>query len=67
MLSLIKVNDTDQVYAIVRTSPRAAHVVRAGDLVPAGTMLVTRGLQYMMEKSVEKMICIFLCFSTIYF
>jgi len=42
MSSLIKIKDihkcedTDQVYAIVRTSPRATHVVRAGDLVPAG-------------------------------
>ena len=33
--------DTDHVYAIVRTGPRATNVVRAGDLVPAGTMLVT--------------------------
>jgi len=33
--------DTKHVYAIVRTSPRATHVVRVGDLVPAGTMLVT--------------------------
>jgi len=32
---------TDHVYAIVRTRPRATHVVRAGDLAPAGTMLVT--------------------------
>ena len=32
----------DHLYAIVRTSPRATHVVHAGDLVPAGTRLVTR-------------------------
>jgi len=50
MLSLIKIDnihqceDTDHVYAIVRTSPRATHVVRAGDLAPAGTMLVTPAL-----------------------
>ena len=35
--------DTDHVYAIVKTGPLATHVVRAGDLVPAGTMLVTPG------------------------
>jgi len=44
---LIKIKDIHQcedanhVYAIVRTGPRATYVVRAGDLVPAGTMLVT--------------------------
>jgi len=38
MLSLIKIKDihqceyTDHVYAIVRTGPRAIHVVRAGDV-----------------------------------
>jgi len=36
--------DTDRVYAIVRTRPRATHVVRVGDLAPAGTMLVAPGL-----------------------
>jgi len=36
--------DTDHVCAIVRTSPRATHVVRAGDLTPKGTMLVTPDL-----------------------
>ena len=36
--------DTDHVYAVVRTRPWATHVVRAGDLAPAGTMLVTPGL-----------------------
>jgi len=47
ILSLIKIEDNHQyketghVYAIVRTSPRATHVVRTGDLVPASTMLVT--------------------------
>ena len=41
MLSLINIKDIHQcedighVYAIVRISPRATHVVRAGDLVPA--------------------------------
>jgi len=51
MLSLIikikdiyQCEDTDRVYAIVRTGPWATHVVRTGDLVPAGTMLVTPGL-----------------------
>jgi len=32
--------DIEHVYAMVMTSPRAINVVRAGDLVPAGTMLV---------------------------
>jgi len=46
MLSLIIKNihqceDTDHVYVIFRTSPRATHMVRAGDLVPVGTTLVT--------------------------
>jgi len=45
MLSSIKIKDTAHVYAIVRTSPRETHVVRAGDLVPAGTMLVTPDLR----------------------
>jgi len=36
--------DTDHVYAIVRTSPRATQVIHVDDLVPAGTMLVTPGL-----------------------
>jgi len=36
--------DTDHVYAVVRTGLWATHVVRTGDLVPAGTMLVTPGL-----------------------
>jgi len=50
MLSLIKIKDihqrdkTDHVHVIFRTSPRATHMFRAGDLVPAGTMLVTPGL-----------------------
>jgi len=50
MSSLIKIKDiyqcedTDHVCAIVRTGPGAIHVVRAGDLAPAGTMLVTPGL-----------------------
>jgi len=47
MLSLIKIKDihqcedTDHVYVIFRTSPRETHIVRAGNLVPAYTMLVT--------------------------
>jgi len=49
MLSLIKIKynihqceDTDRVYAIVRTSLwPATHVVLAGDLLPSGTMSVT--------------------------
>ena len=36
--------DTDRVYAIMRTGPWATHVVRMVDLVPAVTMLVTPGL-----------------------
>jgi len=50
MLSLIKIKyihqceDTDHVYAIVRTRP--THAVRADDLVPADTMLVTPDLQH---------------------
>ena len=31
--------DTDHVYAVVRTGPRATQMVRTGDLVPAGIML----------------------------
>jgi len=51
MLSLIKIKDihqcedTDYVYAVVRTGPWAIHMVRAGDLAPAGTMLVTPVVQ----------------------
>jgi len=47
MLSLIKIKDihqyedTDYVSVIFRTGPRATHMVRAGDLVPGGTTLVT--------------------------
>jgi len=47
MLLLIKINnihlceDTFHVAAILRTTPQATHVVRAGDLLPVGTMLVT--------------------------
>jgi len=47
MLSLIKINDihqcqdTDHVYAIVRTVLRAIHMVCAADLAPTGTMLGT--------------------------
>jgi len=54
MLSLIKIKDihqcedTDHVYAIVRTGPRATHVVRVGDLVPAGTMLVTPVIEHIL-------------------
>jgi len=33
--------DTDHVYVIFRTSPRATHMFHAGNLVPAGTTLVT--------------------------
>jgi len=36
---------TDHVYAIVSTSPRTTHVIHAGDLVPAGTVLVTPDLK----------------------
>jgi len=48
MLSLIikfkdiyQCEDTDHVYAVVRTGPWATYMVRTDDLVPAGTMLVT--------------------------
>ena len=37
----IHVKTFNMFFAIVRTSPRATNVVRAGDLVLAGTMLVT--------------------------
>ena len=37
--------NTDHVYAIVRTSPQATNDVRAGDLVPAGTILVTPAIR----------------------
>ena len=42
MLWLIKIKDihqcedTDHVYAIVRTGPQVTHMVPTGDLVPAG-------------------------------
>jgi len=36
--------DTDYVYAVVRTGPWTAHIVRTSELVPAGTMSVTPGL-----------------------
>jgi len=36
--------DTDRVYASMRTGPWATHVVRTVDLMPAVTMLVTPGL-----------------------
>jgi len=39
-----QLEDTDHVYAIVRTSPQATHVVRAGELAPAGTMLAAPDL-----------------------
>ena len=35
--------DTDRVYANVRTGPWATHVVRSGHLLPTGAMLVTSG------------------------
>jgi len=38
--------DIEHVYAIVRESPGATRVVRAGDLVPAGTMLVSPAVEY---------------------
>ena len=51
MLLVKKINgillceDIDHANAIFRTGSRTTHVVRAGDLVPTGTMLVTPGLQ----------------------
>jgi len=41
--------DIEHVYAIVRTGPRATHVLRAGDLVPAGTMLVMPDIDHQEE------------------
>jgi len=38
--------DIEHVYAMVRTSPRTTNVVRAGDQVPAGTMLVTPAIYW---------------------
>jgi len=38
--------DTDLVYAIVRTSPRATQVACVVGLVPAGTMLVTPAISH---------------------
>jgi len=35
--------DTDRVYAIVRTGPWAIHVVSSDELLPTGTMLVSCG------------------------
>jgi len=37
---------SDHVYAIVRTGRPGTHVVRAGDLATAGTMLVTPVILY---------------------
>jgi len=57
MLSLIQIKDihqcedTDHVYVIFRTSPWATHVVCAGDLTPASTMLVTPVLHYKLTSS----------------
>jgi len=51
VLSLIKIKDihqcedTDHIDAFVRTGPRSTHVVRAGDLAPAGTTLLTPDLE----------------------
>jgi len=36
--------DIDHVSAVIRTGPWATQMVRTGDLVPTGTMLVTPGL-----------------------
>ena len=50
MLSLLQIKyihqceNTDHVYAIVKTSLRVTHMLRVGGLVPAGTMLVTPAL-----------------------
>jgi len=57
MLSLIKIKgihqceDPDHVYVIVRTDPRTTHLVRSGDLVPAGTMLVTPVLEFFTKRA----------------
>jgi len=57
MLSLIKIKDihqcedSDHVYVIVRTDPRTTHVVCAGDLVPAGTRLVTPVLELFTKRA----------------
>ena len=49
MLSLIikdahQCQDTDHAYVIIRTSPGATDMVRAGDLLPEGITLVTLAL-----------------------
>ena len=55
MISLIKLKDihqredTDHVHAIVRTGPRATHMIHVGDLAPAGTMLVTPVLEELFQ------------------
>jgi len=51
MLSLLKIKhfhrceDTDHVYAFVKTGLRATHVVRTGDIFPSSIMLVTPALR----------------------
>jgi len=45
--------ETDRVYVIFRTSPRATEMGCAGDLVPAGTMLVTPGIVCYLDQTRE--------------
>jgi len=42
-LIFLKCEDIDHANVIFRTGPRATYMVLAGDLVPAGTTLVTPG------------------------
>jgi len=44
VLTFVNCEDTDHANFIFRPGPRATHVVRAGDLVPAGATLVTFGV-----------------------
>jgi len=44
VLKIRKCEDIDHANVIFRTGPRATYMVLAGDLVPAGTALVTPGL-----------------------
>jgi len=46
-IDIRKCEDIDHANVIFRTGPRAIYMVLAGDLVPAGTTLVTPDLAYM--------------------
>jgi len=53
MKDIHQCENTDHVYANYRTDPRATCVVRVGDLVPAGTMLVIPGFQQYVFSNVD--------------